>query len=179
LVVSGINLGPNVGSDIPYSGTVMATLQGYFRKIPSIAVSLFSRTREEELNFSFAAQFVETLALNIKNGKMKTDAILNVNVPNIPKEQIKGIVTTIAASTGYVKLSGIPGNYAIDYPFWLNNSTSKPLEEGTDIWAIHSGFISVTPLHFEVTHHDVIPTLSEAMQELENGFLDFLVDDVK
>ncbi|MCX6003810.1 MAG: 5'/3'-nucleotidase SurE [Chloroflexi bacterium] len=173
LVVSGINLGPNVGSDILYSGTVMATLQGYFRKIPSIAVSLFSRTREEEPNFSITAQFVETLALNIKNGKMKTDAILNVNVPNIPKEQIKGIVTTRAASTGYVKLSGTPGNYAIDYPFGLNNSASKTLEEGTDIWAIHSGFISVTPLHFEVTHHDVIPTLSEAVQELENGFLIF------
>ncbi len=171
LVVSGINLGPNVGRDIPYSGTVMATLQGYFRKIPSVAVSLFYQTREEELNFSVAARFIETLALNIKDGKMKTEAILNVNVPNISKEQIKGIVTTRAASTGYVKLSKIPGTYTIDYPFKLDDSSVKQLEEGTDVWAIHSGFISITPLRFDITHHDVIPTLVGDVQEMENSFL--------
>ena len=69
LVVSGINTGPNIDTDIHYSGTVMATLQSYFRKIPSIAVSLNPKTRDEELDFDFAAEVAKKLANNIKTGK--------------------------------------------------------------------------------------------------------------
>ena len=171
LVVSGINPGPNIGRDIHYSGTVMATLQGYYRKIPSIAVSLYPKTREEELNFDFAAQVVEKLALNIKNGKLNTDAILNVNVPNIPRKQIKGILTTRTADTGYVKLSEVEGDNVVNYTLELDKLYNNSLEEGTDIWAIHSGYISITPLRFEVTHHDVIPSIADCVQEIEGEFL--------
>ena len=62
LVVSGINPGPNVGTDIHYSGTVMATLQSYYRKIPSMAVSLYPKNRAEELNFELAAEVAEKFA---------------------------------------------------------------------------------------------------------------------
>ena len=105
LVVSGINPGPNIGTDIHYSGTVMATLQSYYKKIPSIAVSLFPEKRDEELDFDLAAEVTEKLAHNIKNGKLKTEAILNVNVPNLSREQIKGILITKTADTGYVRIS--------------------------------------------------------------------------
>ena len=105
LVVSGINPGPNIGTDIHYSGTVMATLQSYYKKIPSIAVSLFPEKRDEELDFDLTAEVTEKLAHNIKNGKLKTDAILNVNVPNLSREQIKGILITKTADTGYVRIS--------------------------------------------------------------------------
>ncbi|MBN1643929.1 MAG: 5'/3'-nucleotidase SurE [Dehalococcoidales bacterium] len=168
LVVSGINLGPNIGRDIPYSGTVMATLQGYFRKIPSIAVSLCCQSTDEKMYFNVAARFVETLASSIKDGKMKTDAILNVNVPNVSKGKIKGIVTTRAASMGYVRLSKSTGNYTLVEPI---NPGDKQLEEGTDIWAVLSGFISITPLQFEVTHHEVIPTLVGLVRGMEGDFL--------
>ena len=171
LVVSGINPGPNIGRDIHYSGTVMATLQSYYRKIPSIAVSLYPKTKEEELNFDFAAQVVERLAVNIKNGKLKTDSILNVNVPNIPKEQIKGILTTRAADTGYVKLSQVEGDNIVNYTLELDKLYNVHLEEGTDIWAIHAGYVSITPLRFEVTHHDVIPSIAECVQEINSEFL--------
>jgi 5'-nucleotidase len=114
MVVSGINPGPNIGRDIHYSGTVMATLQGYFRKIPSIAVSLYPKTRDEELNYDFAAEIAEKIALDITNGILKTDAILNINVPNIPRTQIKGIIKTKIADTGYVKLSGIVGDNTVN-----------------------------------------------------------------
>lgn len=167
LVVSGINFGPNVGRDIPYSGTVMATIQGYYRKIPSIAVSLFRMNRNEEMNFDFAAQVVEKLALNIKNDRMNMDAVLNVNVPNIPREQIKGMLITRAASTGFVKIPGPAGTSPA-------HDTIQPVyEEGTDIWAIHTGYISITPLRFEVTHHDAIPTITEYMQKIAGQFGQF------
>ena len=169
LVVSGINPGPNIGRDIHYSGTVMATLQSYFRKIPSVAVSLYPKNPAEKLEFDFAAQVAEKLALNIKAGKLKTDAILNVNVPNIPVKQIKGILTTRAADTGYVKLSGVQGDEDIvNYSLELDELYNDNLEPGTDIWAIHSGYISITPLHFEVTHHEMMPAIIKNIDSLEN-----------
>ncbi len=171
LVVSGINPGPNVGTDIHYSGTVMATLQGYYRKIPSMAVSLYPKNRAEELYFEFTAEVAEKLALNIKNGKIKTDAVLNVNVPNIPRNQIKGILTTRTADTGYVKLSEVRGDNLINYALELDKLYNDHLEKGTDIWAIHSGYISISLLRFEVNHHNVASSITECVAEIENEFL--------
>jgi 5'-nucleotidase len=166
LLVSGINLGPNVGNDIPYSGTVMATLQGYFRKIPSLAISLVTSNRGEEPHFDVAAQVAESLALSIKNGQMPTDVILNTNVPNIPLEQIKGIRVTRTAASGYVRLAEVRGGSNVSYTTASGKRPGQVIEEGTDIWAVEAGFISVTPLRLEVTHHNLIPTLSARITEL-------------
>ncbi len=184
LVVSGINLGANVGNDIPYSGTVMATLQGYFRKIPSIAMSLVLRSREEELYFDSAARVAECLALNVKDGKMPTDAILNTNVPNMPLAEIKGIVTTRTAATGYVRLSAVEDDgggvkysrgsqilHSADSSRQVRAKKEPVIEEGTDVWAIHQGLISITPLHISITHHERIPSLTEHIKALESDIL--------
>ena len=170
MVVSGINPGPNIGRDIHYSGTVMATLQGYFRKIPSIAVSLYPKTREEELNYDFAAEIAEKLASNIINGNLKTDAIINVNVPNLPREQIKGIINTKTADTGYVKLSGVVGESTVNYTLELDKLFNSSIAEGTDIWAIHSGYVSISLLRFEVDHHEKSPSVAACVQTIENEF---------
>jgi 5'-nucleotidase len=171
LLVSGINLGPNVGNDIPYSGTVMATLQGYFRKIPSMAVSLVFQDRNEELSFDIASQVAESLALGIRNGGMQTDAILNVNVPNLPRHQIKGIVATKTASTGYVRLAEARSGTDTGYSMVIGKPSGKVVEKGTDIWAINEGFISITPLRLEVTHHNLIPAIARYIQGLESDLL--------
>ena len=183
LLVSGINLGANVGNDIPYSGTVMATLQGYFRKIPSIAMSLVLHNHEDELYLESAATVAESLALSVKEGKMPADAIINTNVPNMPLEEIKGMVTTRTAATGYVKLSTVKEGDSVSYnrgSKLLNSADSshqtpakkEPVfEEGTDIWAINQGLISITPLHISMTHHDLIPALSEHVAVLESDIL--------
>ncbi len=171
LVVSGINPGANVGNDIPYSGTVMATLQGYWRRIPSIAISLVFLSRGEEPRFDVASRGAESLALRVKNGQMPTGAIINVNVPNIPLEEIKGIVTTRTASTGYGRLAHIEGGGGVSYHRETRKIDDPAIEEGTDIWAVHRGFISITPLHIDVTHHEMIPALSEHIQGLESEVL--------
>jgi len=171
LVVSGINLGANLGNDIHYSGTVMATLQGYFRKIPSIALSLAMQSREEEPRFDVVAKVAEYLALSVKSGKMPTGAILNTNVPNIPLEQIKGIVTTRTASSGYVKLAEVQGSGSLSYSRGILKADELGIEEGTDIWAINMGLISITPLHLDVTDHNLIPTLTEHILALESDLL--------
>jgi 5'-nucleotidase len=172
LVVSGINTGPNIGTDIHYSGTVMATLQSYYHKIPSIAVSLFPKTRDEELDFDFAAEITEKLAVNIKNGELKTDAILNVNVPNISREQIKGVLITRTADTGYVKPSRIRGDNVMKYTLEQDNLFTNNIVEGTDIWAIYAGYVSVSLLRFDVDHREVDPSIIQCLKGMESDFLE-------
>ena len=183
LVVSGINLGANLGNDIPYSGTVMATLQGYFRKIPSLAISLALRGREEEPRFDVAARVAEFLTLGMKRGSIPTGAIINANVPNIPLEEIKGMVITRTASSGFVRVAEVQGSSSLSYsigslvqvvadlPHQAVDEKAPVIEEGTDIWAINTGMISITPLCFEVTDHDSIPTLEEHVIALESDLL--------
>jgi 5'-nucleotidase len=170
LVVSGINPGPNIGRDIQYSGTVMATLQGYYGKIPSIAVSLFPEKSDENLEYDFAAEVAEKLALNIKNGKLQINYILNVNVPNIPKDRIKGILVTRTADTGYVKPSRVQGEKVMRYTLVPDYARISGSGEDTDIWAINAGYISISPLRFEVNHHEVFPPVTACIQEIENEF---------
>ena len=171
LVISGINPGANVGNDIPYSGTVMATLQGYFRKIPSIAMSLVLQSREEEPRFDVAARVAESLAQRVKSGKMPTEAIINVNVPNIPLEEIKGMVTTRTASSGWGRLADVEGSGSVGYRREVSQPDDPGIEEGTDIWAVQRGMISITPLHIDVTRHSMIPALNEHIPALESELL--------
>jgi 5'-nucleotidase len=170
LLVSGINYGPNVGRDIPYSGTVMATLGGYFRKIPSMAVSLAFRDRNAEMRFDIAARVAASIAENIKNGTMQTEAILNVNVPSISPELIKGVRVTRTADFGYVRLADAIGKSASSHDVKIGDPAETLTEENTDVWAINAGYISVTPLQFNITHHDAILSVKESMQGMANWF---------
>lgn len=169
LLVSGINHGANMGRDILYSGTVMATLQGYFRKIPSIAMSLAIMGRDREPDFGFAATVAEHLARRIQDGTLPTDAILNTNVPNIPRERIKGIVTTRTAPGAWVRLAPVATEDGVRYVSGARAEVEYP--EGTDIRAITSDMISITPLRMEVTHHDGILVLAEHVLSLESDLL--------
>lgn len=169
LLVSGINLGSNVGHDIPYSGTVMATLAGHFLHIPSMAVSLAIRDFMEEMHFDTAGHFAESLARCIEKGAMPTEGILNVNVPNILPNMIKGIMVTRTIGMWYRPGSASRGTVISD-----ENKTARPeedtLEEGTDIWALNEGYVSVTPLHFELTHHELLPEVSRCVQSISCEF---------
>ncbi len=160
LLASGINFGANLGRDILYSGTVMPTLQGHFRNIPSIALSLDIK-RDQEPRFDVAAMVAMFIALSIKEGEIPAGSILNVNVPNLPKEQIKGVVATRAASSAYQRLSNKQSGDDARYSTERSKIAKEDLEEGTDIWAIAMGFISITPIRVEVTDHKAIATLNE------------------
>lgn len=165
LLVSGINYGPNCGRDIPHSGTVMATLPGYFRKIPSIAVSLAISDILDKPRFDVAARVTESLAVSITEGMLPTDGIFNINVPNVAMDEIKGIRVTKTAPTGYVQMSG--KNSEGRYVFRISKSITPEMLEGTDIEALEAGYVSITPLHLDVTHHELIPRLQESMGIME------------
>jgi 5'-nucleotidase len=171
LVVSGINPGPNIGTDVHYSGTVMATLESYYQKIPAIAVSLYTRSRTEKMDFELAAEAAEHVARQIKSGKLQTDAVVNLNVPNIPRDRIKGILTTRTAETGYVTPAKHGGKNTMNYTLELDEMFNSATAEGTDIWAIQAGYISVSLLRFKVDHQEIVPAVKECMQALESEFL--------
>ena len=179
LVVSGINLGGNMGTDILYSGTVMATLQGFYRRIPSMAVSLAIQGETPHMSFDVAAKLAELLALSMRSAAMPDGAILNVNVPSIAPELIKGIAITTAASRSYVRLVAAQRSGQLEYSWSAETAAEMGADEGTDIWAVYGGSISITPLRPAVTDHGSIPALTQHVPTLESGLLRQVLDGLE
>jgi 5'-nucleotidase len=161
LVVSGINKGANMGGDITYSGTVAAAMEGVVSGIPAIAISLASYL---EWNFEPAAQFAANLVREVMERGLPRDVLLNVNVPNVSREQIQGIqVVRLGQRIYRDKLITRKDPFGRDY-YWIGgDEPSGNEEEGTDIWAIANNFISITPIHMDLTNY----TLIEGIQKWE------------
>lgn len=151
IVVSGINKGANLADDITYSGTVAAAIEGTLLGLPSIAVSLAGRTNHHfEPIANFAARLVEKVA---QHG-MPKDTLLNVNAPNVPGDMIKGVKVTRMGKRQYgdsiVEKTDPRGRKY----YWIGGDELRHHEvEGSDIAAILAGFISVTPLHLDLTNY--------------------------
>ena len=158
LVVSGINLGANVGQDITYSGTLAAAFEGTVSGIPSIAASLDSY---EAGDFTYAAHFVARLAREVLARGLPKAVLLNVNVPHVPEGEIAGVEITKLGSRLYrdelIRRKDPRGR---DY-YWIGGErpTGDPSIEGTDIWALASNRVSITPLHLDVTDHGFMDEL--------------------
>jgi 5'-nucleotidase len=159
LVVSGINHGANLGDDITYSGTVSAAIEGTLLNVPSIAVSLVIRNG---LHFEVAAQFAAGLAKAAAQRGLPADTLLNVNVPALPREEIRGYVVTRMGKRRYgdaivEKLDPRGKKY-----YWIGGEDLGFIPaEGTDFTAVESGYISITPLHLDMTNYASIAQVSE------------------
>ena len=157
MVVSGINLGANVGVDVIYSGTVSAATEAAVLGIPSIAVSIDSFAAD---SFSGATEFIPKLvALTAKEG-LPPGVCLNVNVPNLPAEKIRGVRITRQSHQRYVEKYDRridPRNHVY---YWLTNeSIVRDEDPGGDSCAIASGYISVTPIHHDLTSYPALERL--------------------
>jgi 5'-nucleotidase len=175
LVVSGINEGPNMGKDVLVSGTVGAALQAHNRGLPALAISLADIA---DMNFEVAARLAAILAQQISSGILSGNALLNVNVPNIPLTQIEGIDITRLGDSGYtpgfaVKESNDSASTGRWHYRMIPGSTEVGEEQGTDIWAVRQNRISITPIHNRLTCHEGnehLPTMcSRLSQELSGG----------
>ena len=161
LVVSGVNLGPNLGDDITYSGTVAAAMEGVIFGIPAIAVSLTAYEGFEHLNT--AARFAAHLARHVLgNGLPCCETLLNVNVPNLSPEKIAGVAITRLGKRIYRDvLIERKDPYDRTY-YWIGGEPPTGVaEEGTDIQAIAENKISVTPIHLDLTDHQLISQLQK------------------
>ncbi|HTA76848.1 MAG TPA: 5'/3'-nucleotidase SurE [bacterium] len=149
LVISGINQGANYGTLILYSGTVAAAAEAVILGIPAIAISLTSHTYK---NFGTSAKFCAQLVKWVEKMGMEPGMLLNVNVPPIESHQIKGSALTHQGKFRHIDdlepHSELAGHFS-----YILNSPSTPNEEhpDSDVAKVHEGYISVTPLHLDLT----------------------------
>ncbi|MCX6354672.1 MAG: 5'/3'-nucleotidase SurE [Candidatus Aureabacteria bacterium] len=152
LVISGINQGPNTGINVIYSGTVSAATEATMLGIPAFAISLDSFKSAE---FAYAAEFAAKLALKMREAPLPAGVLLNVNVPAIPKEKIRGVQVTrqgIARFTEEFHERVDPRGRTY---WWLGGELEDgKAEEGTDSAALHEGMVSVTPIHYDMTAYE-------------------------
>lgn len=150
VVVSGINVGPNLGRDLTYSGTVSGAMEGAIFRIPSIAVSIGSFRNPI---FSVAAGFAVRLARAILARGLPDDTLLNVNVPNLPAHEVAGVEITRQGAQRYISRLEKRSDPRGRTYYWLTGEPAPQAdEEGTDSWALAHARISVTPIGLDLTN---------------------------
>ena len=159
MVVSGVNRGANLGYDMTYSGTVTAAMEGVIHGVPAIAISLDSNAYDD---FGVAAGFAARLAREALTHGLAEGILLNINVPPLPADQIAGVVITRTGRRIY-RDELVHRLDPRDRPYyWIGGPAPTGVEdEGTDIWAVAHGYISVTPIQLDLTAYDSLETLSE------------------
>jgi 5'-nucleotidase len=143
LVVSGINRGANLGDDVLISGTVGAALQASLHGFPAFAISV---ALGDNLHFGAAAKFAALLAKKIGSGALPANVYLNVNLPNMPSGEIRGVRLTYPATKSHTNTIEERHDNGRKYYWLVRQRINKPIDERTDIWAIEQGNISISPL---------------------------------
>jgi 5'-nucleotidase len=158
IVVAGINRGANLGDDVIYSGTVAAAMEGRFLGHPAIAVSLAGKNGK---NFETAAQVVLRLLDKLKRDPLPADTILNVNVPDVPLDQLAGYEATRLGhrhKAEPVICAADPHGNPI---YWVGApGPEADAGEGTDFHAVRNRFVSITPLHVDLTRYTALEQVS-------------------
>ena len=163
LVVTGINFGANLGDDVIYSGTVAGAIEGRFLGLPSIAMSLASW---ECNHFETAGNIAKLLVNQIDKAPLAYNTIINVNVPDIPISEIKGIRSTRLGnrhkSEPSIQDSKDPSLY------WIGeNGKEADNGDGTDFHAVSNNFVSVTPLQIDLTKYSELKQVSEWLKDID------------
>ena len=150
LVVSGINNGQNMGDDTIYSGTVAAAMEGYLFGVPSIA---FSHVEKGHAHLDAAAQVAADLVARFIRGPLKGPILLNVNIPNRPLDELRGMRVTRLGKRHHsepVIRAADPQGEPI---YWIGAAgVAKAAGPGTDFHAVENGHVSITPLQIDLTH---------------------------
>jgi 5'-nucleotidase len=164
MVVSGINAGGNMGDDVLYSGTVAAAVEGRFLGLPAMAVSLVGSDFE---HYASAARIARTLVERMREHPLPGDTILNVNVPDLPLEQLRGIEATRLGNrhrSEPVVREVDPRGKRI---YWIGPVGSEAdAGPGTDFHALRADRVSVTPLKVDLTRHDALAEVGSWVEEV-------------
>lgn len=154
LVVSGINRGENMGQDITYSGTVTAALEAVIHGVPALAVSLSNAAANDPEDYKIAADIASRVVTTMLTKTLPPFTILNLNVPNgevkgirVARQGVRIYRDELEIDGNRMKIVGEPPTGVLD-------------EEGTDIWAVHNGYASITPIHLDMTAHHFMADLA-------------------
>ncbi len=167
-LVSGINRGANLGDDITYSGTVSAAIEGTLFGIPSVAISLVYSNDEKKLYFETAARFARNLLRYILKRGLPEDTLLNVNVPNLTEEQVKGVKFTRQGKRVYDNAIHETFDPWGRKHYWIGGGTPS-WQEGndTDFNAVSKGYISITPVHLDLTNYEALEYIKSNWKDLD------------
>ena len=166
IIVSGINRGANLGDDITYSGTVSAAIEGTLFGIPSIAASMILHGDKKIFHYETAALFLKNLVRVVLENGLPPDTLLNVNVPNVLSGEVKGVRFTRQGKRVYDNaIHETSDPWGLKH-FWIGGGTPS-WQEGndTDFNAVDSGYVSITPLHLDLTNYDALTALREEWHE--------------
>jgi 5'-nucleotidase len=154
IVISGINAGANMGDDVLYSGTVAAAMEGRFLGLPAIAVSMASH---QPRYYETAARVACELLLRLCRDPLPADTILNVNVPDLPYEQLSGFEATRLGhrhKAEPVIRAQDPRGRSI---YWVGPAgAEQDAGPGTDFHAVRQGYVSITPIQVDLTRYDAL-----------------------
>ncbi len=165
MVVSGINDGPNMGDDVLYSGTVAAAMEGRSLGHPAIAVSMASF---EPTHYISAARVAVELIKRHNSLPLPADSILNVNVPDLPYEQLKGFRSTRLGTRHAPERAIEHRSPRGDRMFWLGAAGMiADAGPGTDFGAVHDGYVSITPLQIDLTRKDTLRALGDWLEPFD------------
>jgi 5'-nucleotidase len=176
LVVSGINNGANMGDDTIYSGTVGAAMEGYLFGIPALA---FSQTEKGWAHIEVAARRARELVMQLATslellpeGQMPTQApwLLNVNIPNLPYEQIKGVKVARLGRRHAAERVITQTSPRGETMYWIGSAgPAKDEGEGTDFHAAQQGYMAITPLQVDLTDHERLPFWTQTAARLSQA----------
>jgi len=164
MVVSGINDGPNMGDDVLYSGTVAAAIEGRHLGHPALAVSMATH---EPTHYQTAASVMQKLVGHLREVPLPYDTILNINVPDLPLEQIKGLQATRLGTRHPSKNAIKQMSPRGETLYWIGAAGDIADDgPGTDFGAVRDGFVSVTPLQIDLTRFDSVTPVSNWLDSL-------------
>ncbi len=161
MVVSGVNDGPNLGDDVLYSGTVAAAIEGRFLGLPTLAVSLCTRSGSPR-HFATGAAVARAIVAGLAGRPLDPRLILNINVPDVPLDQLRGLRATRLGfrhrSEPAIPVRDPKG----ETMYWVGPAgAGADSGEGTDFHAVAAGWVSVTPLSIDLTRHPALPELGQ------------------
>lgn len=154
LVVSGINRGANMGQDVTYSGTVTAALEATIHGAPAVAFSLDNRAADSVEDYAHTLPVIRAVLRRVLANPLPPLTILNVNFPAEPakgirltRQGIREYLDVLTDEDGVYRIEGDPPGGRLDQP-------------GTDLWAVHNGYASITPIHLDLTAHQLMAELA-------------------
>ena len=166
VVISGINHGPNMGEDVLYSGTVAAAMEGLALGIPAIAVSFAGSVQRADAMLDTQIDAVRGLLRHLLSlPALPRDTLFNVNLPAVPGSEIKGVrLTRLGRRVFSDSITRMKDPWGREILWIGGGSVEWSGPEDSDFLAVHDGYISVTPLHLDLTHRDILDTSADWWQ---------------
>lgn len=163
-VISGVNRGPNLGTDVLYSGTVSAAFEAILSGFPALAVSL---CEPSQAGYEYASAVTAGLVKEWIRNPLPADTLLNINIPGVPDDQIAGLALACLGRRKYERVFERRVDPRGKVYYWMAGEPLEESETGTDMAAIRMNMVAVTPLHFDLTRRDILGTLGEWLRGVQ------------